>query len=182
MQVPADSISKALPKKKKKKVPTPGTIQAREPDTAPYASDSDSAVSDRSNISDRPRNYNTRAAGLLLKQPSIVREDREGEEIAESSVTNKVNGNIIGNLNAASNIGRAPAKILANGQPQGQNWARNQQQSHLAKPRPWTFPELHHQQMALPQVILGMGPSDSHSAQVEQLTSRRSQFTKRLRQ
>ena len=48
-----------------------------------YPSDTDSVISDVSSTTDRPRQYNTRAAGLLVKQPSIVREDREGEEKAE---------------------------------------------------------------------------------------------------
>ena len=47
-----------------------------------YTSDSDTQ-SERSISSDRPRGYNTRAAGLLAKQPSIVREDREAEELEE---------------------------------------------------------------------------------------------------
>ena len=51
-----------------------------------YVSDSDS-VSERSTPVDRPRTYNTRAAGLLMKQPSIVREDREAEELEERSTT-----------------------------------------------------------------------------------------------
>ena len=47
-----------------------------------YGSDSDTA-SEQSYTSDRPRSFNTRAAGLLMKQPSIVREDREAEEHEE---------------------------------------------------------------------------------------------------
>ena len=42
-----------------------------------YPSDTDSVSSELSSTTDRTRNYNTRAAGLLIKQPSIVREDRE---------------------------------------------------------------------------------------------------------
>jgi len=44
--------------------------------------DSDTG-SEQSYSSDRPRSFNTRAAGLLTKQPSIVREDREAEEQEE---------------------------------------------------------------------------------------------------
>ncbi|KAI4275700.1 MAG: hypothetical protein L6R38_005806 [Xanthoria sp. 2 TBL-2021] len=62
------------PKKKKKRVVSSESSQGS------YASDSDSAMSDRSSSTDRPRSFNTRAAGLLAKQPSIVREDREAEE------------------------------------------------------------------------------------------------------
>lgn len=75
----ADENPRPLPKKKKKVARTlesPGG----EPSYGSHASDSDSAVSDRSNATDRVRTYNTRAAGLLVKQPSIVREDREAEE------------------------------------------------------------------------------------------------------
>ncbi|MCJ1383942.1 hypothetical protein MMC17_007056 [Xylographa soralifera] len=63
-------------KKKKKTAITPSrSLQG-------YGSDSDTA-SERSYSSDRPRSFNTRAAGLLMKQPSIVREDREAEEHEE---------------------------------------------------------------------------------------------------
>ncbi|CAO1601662.1 hypothetical protein XANCAGTX0491_005307 [Xanthoria calcicola] len=61
-------------KKKKKRVVSSESSQGS------YASDSDSAMSDRSSSTDRPRSFNTRAAGILAKQPSIVREDREAEE------------------------------------------------------------------------------------------------------
>ncbi|KAL8649579.1 MAG: hypothetical protein Q9226_005522, partial [Calogaya cf. arnoldii] len=67
----------SLPKKKKKRVVSSESSQGS------YASDSDSAMSDRSSSTDRPRIYNTRAAGLLAKQPSIVREDWEAEEQEE---------------------------------------------------------------------------------------------------
>jgi len=117
LQAPADGNPKALPKKKKKKAVSSGSTQAREPDIASYASDSDSAVSERSNLSDRPRTYNTRAAGLLFKQPSIVREDREGEEVAESSIPKTINGQIKGNGDAITGIAEAPAKSFGNGKP-----------------------------------------------------------------
>ena len=49
-----------------------------------YSSDSES--SEQSYSSDRPTKiYNTRAAGMLTKQPSIVREDLEGEETEEQN-------------------------------------------------------------------------------------------------
>lgn len=120
LQAPVDGSLKALPKKKKKVVSS-GSTQAREPDIASCASDSDSAVSERSNISDRPRTYNTRAAGLLFKQPSIVREDREGEEIAESGPPKTINGRIKGNGNANTGIAEAPAKSLGHGRLKSQN-------------------------------------------------------------
>ena len=67
-------------RKKKKKHPTPDESRI-EPPQNNYTSDSD--VSERSVSSDRPRVFNTRAAGLLTKQPSVVREDREAEELEE---------------------------------------------------------------------------------------------------
>ena len=70
-------------RKKKKKRPTPDERRIESPPNN-YASDSD--VSERSASSDRPRAFNTRAAGLLTKQPSVVREDREAEELEERGV------------------------------------------------------------------------------------------------
>ena len=52
-------------------------------------SDTDSVSSELSSTTDRTRNYNTRAAGLLIKQPSIVREDREAEEQEDRRVSSK---------------------------------------------------------------------------------------------
>ncbi|MCJ1484598.1 hypothetical protein MMC06_004769, partial [Schaereria dolodes] len=51
-----------------------------------YASDSDS-VTEQSLTNERPRTFNTRAAGFLMKQPSIVREDREAEEQEEKGLS-----------------------------------------------------------------------------------------------
>lgn len=76
----AEEIPRPLPKKKKKKAARSPGSQGGDLAYGSYLSDSDSAVSDRSNATDRSRTYNTRAAGLLAKQPSIVREDREAEE------------------------------------------------------------------------------------------------------
>ena len=76
----AEDIPRPLPKKKKKKVVRTPESQGGDLAYGSHLSDSDSAVSDRSNVTDRSRTYNTRAAGLLAKQPSIVREDREAEE------------------------------------------------------------------------------------------------------
>ena len=67
-----------VPKKKKKK-----RVVSSDSSQGSYTSDSDSAMSDRSTSADRPRTFNTRAAGFLTKQPSIVREDREAEEQEE---------------------------------------------------------------------------------------------------
>ncbi|KAL8702063.1 MAG: hypothetical protein Q9201_004596 [Fulgogasparrea decipioides] len=70
----ATTSAQPAPKKKKKRV------VSSESSHGSYTSDSDSAMSDRSSSTDRPRAFKTRAAGLLAKQPSIVREDREAEE------------------------------------------------------------------------------------------------------
>ncbi|KAL8924009.1 MAG: hypothetical protein Q9208_004293 [Pyrenodesmia sp. 3 TL-2023] len=78
------------PKGKKKRVVSSDSSQGS------YASDSDSAISERSSSADRPRAFQTRAAGLLAKQPSIVREDREGEEQEEGGRPAKQNGSITG--------------------------------------------------------------------------------------
>ena len=72
--------------KKKKKVTKAAEAQQQEPNEGfgnAYPSDTDSVTSEISSTTDRPRSFNTRAAGILAKQPSIVREDREGEEKAE---------------------------------------------------------------------------------------------------
>ena len=68
------TAAQPTPKKKKKRVVSTDSSQGA------YASDSDSAMSDQTSATDRPQAFKTRAAGLLAKQPSIVREDREAEE------------------------------------------------------------------------------------------------------
>lgn len=133
LQTPVDGDSEVLPKKKKKKVASSGSTQAPEPDNISYASDSDSVVSERSNISDRPRTYNTRAAGLLLKQPSIVREDREGEETAESSVPKPVNGRSTGNDNANTSITEALAQTRGHSKPKSQKMGQENSATTPAK-------------------------------------------------
>ena len=120
VQAPVAEPATSLPKKKKKKTVSSSPTHARELD-APYASDSDSAVSERSNISDRPRTYNTRAACLLLKQPSIVREDREGEEIAESSIPKTSNGQMAGGSSVTTGVAGVKPNILTNGKMQSSN-------------------------------------------------------------
>ena len=80
------------PRKKKKKVVPAAGSQAQEAGEgfgSAYPSDTDSVTSERSSTADRPRGLNTRAAGLLAKQPSIVREDREAEEQEETQVPPK---------------------------------------------------------------------------------------------
>ena len=78
------------PKKKKKKVNSTASSQAQEMSEGfgtTYPSDTDSVTSERSNTTERSRTLNTRAAGLLAKQPSVVREDREAEEKGEMQVS-----------------------------------------------------------------------------------------------
>ena len=84
----SENVVKApsVKKKKKKTVQTTENKIGADSFGAAYPSDTDSVVSERSSTTDRPRYYNTRAAGLLAKQPSIVREDREGEEEAEEGI------------------------------------------------------------------------------------------------
>ena len=113
--VGTESNANVPKKKKKKRATSDGNSQDLQPTT--YASDSDTA-SVQSVSSDRPRNFNTRAAGLLTKQPSIVREDREAEELEEQGNTNKQstpkrsqNGNARAKASTVRDIGQqAPNK------------------------------------------------------------------------
>ena len=80
------------PKKKKKKISPAAGSQNQETGEgfgSAYPSDTDSVTSERSSTTERPRGLNTRAAGLLAKQPSIVREDREAEEQEEMQIPAK---------------------------------------------------------------------------------------------
>ena len=88
---PGGNKEAAKPKKKKKATLVTGS-QAQEAGEGfgnSYPSDTDSVSSELSSTTDRARNYNTRAAGLLIKQPSIVREDREAEEQEDRRVPSK---------------------------------------------------------------------------------------------
>ncbi|KAI9812337.1 MAG: hypothetical protein M1827_004786 [Pycnora praestabilis] len=69
------------PKKKKTKVISP----AEQPpsNAISYSSDLDSGSESAISTPDHPKSFTTRAAGMLAKQPSIVREDKELEEQAE---------------------------------------------------------------------------------------------------
>ncbi|KAL8907307.1 MAG: hypothetical protein Q9207_001484 [Kuettlingeria erythrocarpa] len=93
------------PKRKKKRVVSIDNSQGS------YASDSDSAISDRSSSGDRPRAFQTRAAGLLAKQPSIVREDREAEEQEEGGRPAKQNGSVTRTSFAPASTRTEPRKI-----------------------------------------------------------------------
>ena len=89
-----------LPKTKKKKKKVRSGTSSQDQDlgegfSSAYPSDTDSVTSERSTSSEKPRSYNTRAAGLLMKQPSVVREDREAEEQEESGLpAKKMNGQL----------------------------------------------------------------------------------------
>lgn len=84
---PTNAAPKKMKKKKKKVVPisTEDTEQ-RVDSRLSYVSDSDTG-SEQSYSSDRPRTFNTRPTGFLTKQPSMVREDREAEELEELGIT-----------------------------------------------------------------------------------------------
>ncbi|KAG8525879.1 uncharacterized protein KY384_000639 [Bacidia gigantensis] len=73
-------------KKKRRTLPVAEGEALKNDDTfgSAYPSDTDSAISDVSSTTDVPRNISTRATGTLGKQPSILREDREGEAKAEN--------------------------------------------------------------------------------------------------
>ena len=73
-------------KKKKKTIAPAGMLSDREQNEGfgnAYPSDTESVLSDVSSTTDRSRKPNARSTGFLTKQPSIVREDREGEEKEE---------------------------------------------------------------------------------------------------
>ena len=105
------TVNTAPRRKKKKAVPVANT------QTSSYASDTESVVSDVSSSAERPRSYNTRTAGLLAKQPSIVREDREAEEKEDRDVSGRQTQE---NMAEDSGVPTATApnmpKPLANGQ------------------------------------------------------------------
>ena len=93
-EVVQDERTVAKPKKKKKRpVAQPESVSSqgmRSVSQNDYGSDSDT--------SDRPRIFSTRAAGLLAKQPSIVREDRDAEEEWERvDAPKRAKGGSIGN-------------------------------------------------------------------------------------
>ena len=107
------------PKKKKKKPASSAGTQDRDAGEGfgnAYPSDTDSVTSERSSTNERPRSYNTRAAGLLMKQPSVVREDREAEEQEEGRPqTKKMNGQIAQTITASKSTPANPSKIVSQG-------------------------------------------------------------------
>lgn len=74
----------AMPNPKKNKQVTPFTRKHNDMDERPlHHHTSDSDTQSEHSISDRPRVFNSRPAGLLVKQPSIVREEPEAEDQEE---------------------------------------------------------------------------------------------------
>lgn len=95
------------PKKKKKKTSPAASSQTQEMGEgfgSAYPSDTDSVTSERSSTTERPRGMNTRAAGLLAKQPSVVREDREAEEQEEMQILAKKPNDPMINSDATSAV------------------------------------------------------------------------------
>ena len=89
---PSGDSESQRPQKKKKKISPAASSQTQETGEgfgSAYPSDTDSVTSERSSTTERPRGINTRAAGLLAKQPSVVREDREAEEQEEMQILAK---------------------------------------------------------------------------------------------
>lgn len=90
-QLPLDAntenseVKEAQPPRRKKKTSASPTY---DPHRSSYGSDSET-LSDHGSSSDLPRTYNTRAARLLAKQPSVVREDRAAEEKEERNSARK---------------------------------------------------------------------------------------------
>lgn len=114
-----DDNARTLPKRKKKRNAPVADNENQEGSERPrssYTSDSDT-LSERSFSSDRPRIYTTRAAGLLVKQPSIVREEPEAEDqevqMLPAEKTNgqlAQNGSAVGSTSTSSRVvaGRKP--------------------------------------------------------------------------
>ena len=105
------------PKKKKKKIVPTASPQIEEMGEGfgnAYPSDTDSVTSERSSTTERTRSLNTRATGLLAKQPSIVREDREAEEQEERQISvKKSNGHMVKNSTAFAGTPAKTSKIVS---------------------------------------------------------------------
>ena len=115
--LPTNNAGVAPPTKKKKK----RTVSMTDSDgRATYASDSDSAA-ERTVAPERPATFNTRAALLLSKQPSIVREDRDAEEREERSGAgvNRVRPDLASKSNLKPNQQGSPLPTIFPGQSLG---------------------------------------------------------------
>lgn len=85
------------PNRKKKK----STTAIYDPPRSAYGSDSETQ-SEHDSSSDLPRAYTTRAARLLAKQPSVVREDRAAEEKEETLTLRRPTKEVTRNGGAAT--------------------------------------------------------------------------------
>ncbi|KAI9873172.1 MAG: hypothetical protein M1830_000749, partial [Pleopsidium flavum] len=116
-----NSVAAPAPKKKKKKIATGSTSDdesQRGVGTASYASDSESAT-ERATSAERPSPFNTRAVGLLSKQPSVVREDREAEEREEQQSdvgVSRAGPGLSINVNPKSSGKRSPLPVKSSRQ------------------------------------------------------------------
>lgn len=109
----SDDSMRLASRQKKKKVVTATEDRPR----SSYASDSDTQSERSSFSSDRPRGYNTRVGGLLAKQPSVVREDREAEEKEERSIRLPPKNSQLAPIDGVTiSAGETETKPLVNGQ------------------------------------------------------------------
>lgn len=141
---PSSTVSQPLvvneaprPKKnKKKKISPAADSQAQEMSEgfgSAYPSDTDSVTSERSSTVERPRTLNTRAAGILAKQPSVVREDREAEEQEEmQSPAQKATGQMINSGTTSAGTPANTSKIVSRERPHNRSAS---QQAALQGPK-----------------------------------------------
>ncbi|KAL9119239.1 MAG: hypothetical protein Q9187_004206 [Circinaria calcarea] len=121
--VDSPNVTTTRKKKNKRPVPVENTLEML---PGNEASDSDS-VSERGALVERPRTYNTRAAGLLMKQPSIVREDREAEELEERgnangrSIEATQNGDLNPKVSTTLNTAKNPPEKGSREQPRSRH-------------------------------------------------------------
>lgn len=95
-----DSIAGADPtagsspaRREKKAAASPINVPSERPaSAASYHSDLEPISEDANGVSGKPKRFKTRAAGLLAKQPSVVRENRELEDEAEGFETPATSG------------------------------------------------------------------------------------------
>ena len=125
------------PKKKKKKAVAVANSQSQEAGEgfgSAYLSDTDSVTSERSSTTERNRNHNIRAAGILAKQPSIVREDREAEEQGERQLPpRKANGQLISSSISLAGTPANTSKIVSK---ERQHNGSVSHQASLQEPKP----------------------------------------------
>ncbi|KAI9832026.1 MAG: hypothetical protein M1819_004570 [Sarea resinae] len=152
-------IQAAPVKKKKKKATPPVQVQTATP---PAASVPDGGAVEPPSP-DRPRSYNTRAAGLLMKQPSVVHENRELEEAEEES-------------DRAANFGTPPRG--PSNQMRGPSSARapaaKQHNRSASVPAPQYAPKAPQPSPASEQTTLGRGNGSIRGGRPQSLSPSRS--------